>query len=189
MKKAIYFLIVFLLINKTAYSNENCKPYPENTTSLQTFVEDIKSNRLDLNVVNIPNDNDKCKPELKTILITGNPVCLFKGMIPVNIVMASQIDEAVGMEFIMYLMRGTKKDVDFSRSAYNDLKSITKEYNEEIKGPRFVGKTYAWQDNNKIIALGYHEPGYEPIDRSLHLMIGSKRSLEVVGRDINSCAK
>jgi len=131
--------------------------------------------------------DNKCFPQSKFSIVIGKPVCHLGNSIPAIMVSASSIDDSGIVEFVMYSLRGTKSDFDFALSYFGKYEDVTDYYLKHIKGSKFWGTTHAWKSGDQYIVLGQHEPGYEAVEMSLHLLVGTKKGIEFAGVDLNTC--
>lgn len=171
----------------TAQSAETCTMLPQSKLTLAQF-EELQHFTSPNSVIKHNYVENGCSPQAKTSMILGSPVCKFNDVIPVIGIAPTTLKDNGSVEIVLYMMRGTKQDfenaVAFFNSKYID---ITDEYLTKLKGPKFYSSIHAWKSNDQYIVLGQNEPGYDPVEISLQLLIGTKEGVEHAGIDLNTC--
>jgi hypothetical protein len=187
--KYLLVLAAMWLTCHPVFSQEVCVDASSDRT-VEQFVEAQKSESE--NVLVAPSsDGFGCSRQGKVVTMIGRPIChlnFLENLTPVNVIFSGSVAANGSVAVVGYLMRGTKPDID-SAIAYFDKKyvNVTSEELQTKKWEHYYGFSRAWRNGDQYIVLGQHEPGYDPLEISLHLSIGSEAGLEVSGADLNSC--
>jgi hypothetical protein len=186
MRSHLLPLLFLVLACPAAFSAESCTLLTQQGTTLEQFVgTQLAENSTVLHQSDT--DGNECFPQSKSSLIFGSPVCYLGYSIPARMAAATSIEGNGSVDVVLYGLRGTKQDVEFALSYFGKYKEITDSDLKRIKGPRFFGTTHAWKSGNQYIILGQHEPGYDPVEMSLYLVVGTEQGIEFAGVDLNAC--